>query len=303
MSTAVRIAIICAFTLWGVSVQAQVRLDSQSAEKLLAEKPEPVYPALARQAKLQGVVKVDVTVSGAGTVVSTKLISGHPLLVTAGLEAVRTRKYKPYLISGKPSSFVTTVEVDFSLGIPREEYNEAQKRTSRYIKEEDRCRDLLKSEKWTEAEEACKAVVPLADQLGDHQGLMKMGAYEHVGHTLLAQRRYQDALAYYSRAFEFAQSSLKETDAELGYAYRNLALAHHGIGNLEKARELYRRAEETLQLAHSKIQSEDLKHRYEQALKQILRYHLLAAEEAGAKAEADGIRKRLAGLSWDGRQL
>lgn len=296
MSTVVRFAIICAFALWGVSVHGQVRLDSEKAEELLVEKPEPIYPALARQAKLQGTVKVDVTVSGAGTIVSTKVISGHPLLVTAGLEAVKKRKYKPYLISGKPTSFMTTVEVVFSLGLPMKQYEEHAERTSRYIKEEDRCRNLLKAEKWTEAEEVCKAAVPLADQLGDHQGLTKMGAYEHVGHTLLAQRRYQDALGYYSRAFEFAQSSLKETDAELGYAYRDLALVHHGIGNLEKARELYGKAEETLQLAHSKIQSEDLKHRYEQALKQVLRYHLLAAEEAGAKAEADGIRKRLAGL-------
>jgi TonB family protein len=295
-STVVRIAIVCAVVLWSVPLHAQVRLDPEHAGRLLTDKAAPVYPPLARQAKIQGAVRVELTVSETGTVVSARVIDGHSLLATAALDAAKKWKYRPYLVTGIPTSFVTVVEVEFSLGFPKEQYEERPELTNRYIKEEDRCRTLLKSEKWKEAEEACKTAVPFADQLGHHQGLTKMGAYEHVGHALLGQRRYQEALDYYSRAFEFAQASLKETDAELGYAYRDLALAHHGIGNLEKARELYRRAEDTLELAHSKIQSEDLKHRYEQALKQILRYHLLAAEEAGAKAEADGVRKRLSAL-------
>ncbi|MBZ5579771.1 MAG: TonB family protein [Acidobacteriia bacterium] len=284
----VLLAAMCA-----MSSSGQVRIAPGIAENLLAEKSDPVYPALAKQTKTQGTVKIDITVSETGAVVSTKLIGGHPLLVTAAIDAVKKRKYTPYMAGGKATSFVTTVEIPFSVGIPKDEYDRQQAVSDRYFKLEDKCRGLLQASKWEDAEQACRDALPLAQQLGDHQGLTKMGAYEHVGYALLGQQRYGDALEYYSRAFEFAQSSLKETDAELGYAYRNLAMANHGLRNLDKARELYRKAEAILQLAHENIDSADLKQRYETALKEILKYHLLAAEEAGDSAEVQDIKKRL----------
>jgi len=182
---------------------------------------------------------------------------------------------------------------DFSDGTRQLEYDRQQTVSDRYFKLEDKCRALLNGSKWKEAEQACKSAVPAVEQLGLHQGLTKMGAYEHVGYSLLAQQRYQEALEYYGRAFDFAHSSLKETDAELGYAYRNLAMANHGLRNLDKARDLYGKAETTLQLAHENIEGQDLKQRYEKALNEILKYHLVAAEEAGAVTEAQRIRKRL----------
>lgn len=278
---------------FGPATYGQVRLSPEQSDKLLVEKPEPAYPPLAQQTKTQGTVKIEVTVSEIGAVVSTKLIGGHPLLVTAALDAVKQRKYTPHMVDGKPTSFVTTVEIAFSVGIPKDEYDRQQAVSNKYFKLDDKCRGLLKATKWKDAEQTCREALPLADQLGDQQGLTKMGAYEHVGYALLTQQRYGDALEYYSRAFEFAQSSLKETDAELGYAYRNLAMANHGLRNLDKARELYGKAEKTLQLAHENIESEDLKQRYEKSLKEILKYHLLAAEEAGAVSEAQDLRKRL----------
>jgi TonB family protein len=271
----------------------QVRLASAVADRLLVTNSDPVYPELAKQTKTQGTIKIEITVSESGAVTSTKLISGHPLLVQAALDSAKKRKYTPYMADGKEAPFVTTVEISFSAGIPNDEYERQQAVSDRYFKLEDKCRALLNASKWTEAEQACRDTLPLAQQLGDHQGLTKMGAYEHVGYALLAQQRYGEALEYYSRAFEFAQSSLKETDAELGYAYRNLAVANHGLRNLDKARELYRKAEATMQLAHENIESADLKQRYETALKEILKYHLLAAEEAGDSAEVQGIKKRL----------
>jgi hypothetical protein len=73
-------------------------------------------------------------------------------------------------------------------------------------------------------------------------------------------------------------------------------MANHGVGNLDKARELYQKAERTLQLAGDNIGSDDLKERYMKALKEVLKSHLLAAEQAGAAAEANDIKKRLASL-------
>jgi TonB family protein len=237
------------------SLYAQVRLSTEEDAKLVVEKPDAIYSPLAKQLKLQGDVKVEVTVSEAGMVTSTKVISGHPLLVTAALDAIKKYRYSPYTADGKATRLMVPMVVSFSAGIPKKMYEEQQAANEKYFKEEGKCHGLLKATKWSDAEQVCKAAVPLAEQLGAHQGLTKMGAYEHVGYALLAQQRYGEALEYYNRAFEFARSSLKEADAELGYAYRNLAMAHHGLRNLEKARELYRKAEATLQLAYENIES------------------------------------------------
>jgi TonB family protein len=278
-----------------LSLLAQTRLSTEQADRLIVEKPEPVYPPLAKQMRLQGTVKADVTVSESGSVSSTKVVSGHPLLVTAALDAVKKYRYTPYLINGKAVSFITTVEVPFSVGIPKKQYDDQQTINEEYFKEADKCQDLRKKQQWGEAEEVCKAAVPLAEQL-EEQGLTKMLAYESVGHLLLAQGRFQEALDYYTHAFAFAQVSLKETDAEMGWTYRNLALANHGLGNINKARELYEKAEKTLQIARDNIGMEALKQRYAQGIKEILKYHAAAAEQAGATAEAEELRRRLAAM-------
>lgn len=279
-----------------LGLDAQTRLSTEQAAQLILEKPEAAYPPLAKQMSLQGTVKADVSVSESGTVSSTKVVSGHPLLVTAALDAMKKYRYKPYLIDGKAAPFITTVEVSFSVGIPKKEYDEQQSVNERYFKEADKCRALLKDQKSAEAEEVCKAAVPIADQLPESQGLTKMLAYENVRHALMAQRRFQEALDYYTRSFSLAQTTVKETDAELGWAYRNLALANHGLGSLDKARELYGKAERTLQLAYDNIGMEALKQRYQQGIKEILKYHALAAEQAGDPTDAAELRKRLAAI-------
>lgn len=279
-----------------VCLHGQIRLDAEQANRLIIERPEAAYPPLAKQMRLQGMVKIEVIVSESGSIISTKVVSGHPLLVTAAVDAVKKYRYKSYVADGKAVSFMTTVEVPFSVGIPKKEYDEEQSVNEKYFKEADKCRALLKDQKPVQAEEVCKAALPLAEQLPDGQGLTKVLAYESVGHALMAQRRFQEAFDYYTRSFNLAQTVVKETDAELGWAYRNLALANHGLGNLDKARELYGKAEKTLQLAYDNIGMEALKQRYKQGLKEILNYHAAAAEQAGATTETEELRKRLAAM-------
>jgi TonB family protein len=91
------------------------RLPSKDADGLLVRKVGPIYPPLARQARIEGTVVVDLSVSEEGTVSFAKLVHGHPLLVPAAMEAARKWIYKPYIESGKPKAFVTTVNIPFSL--------------------------------------------------------------------------------------------------------------------------------------------------------------------------------------------
>jgi cob(I)alamin adenosyltransferase len=75
-----------------------------------------------------------------------------------------------------------------------------------------------------------------------------------------------------------------------------MATAYRGIGNLDKARELYRKSERTYQLAYADIESDEFKQQYIRSLKIILQAHMNVAEQAGAVTEVEEIKKMLESL-------
>ena len=77
--------------------------------------PSPVYPPLAKMARVQGEVRLSAVISKDGTIQDLKVISGHPLLVQAALSAVRQWRYEPYLLDGVPVVVDTEIDVNFTL--------------------------------------------------------------------------------------------------------------------------------------------------------------------------------------------
>jgi protein TonB len=77
--------------------------------------PKPSYPPLARQARIQGVVKFNAVIGRDGTIQNLTLVSGHPLLVPSATEAVRQWRYQPTLLNGDPVEVVTQIDVNFTL--------------------------------------------------------------------------------------------------------------------------------------------------------------------------------------------
>jgi len=76
----------------------------------------PVYPALARQARIQGNVVLHAIIDKEGKVAELQVVSGHPLLVQSALDAVRQWRYKPTLLNGDPVEVDTTINVTFTMG-------------------------------------------------------------------------------------------------------------------------------------------------------------------------------------------
>jgi TonB family protein len=87
----------------------------EAADRMLLEKPEPVYPDLARQARIQGRVRLEIVVGADGAVADLRVISGHPLLVGAAVTAVAGRRYRPLVMGGRNVEFATNVDVEFTL--------------------------------------------------------------------------------------------------------------------------------------------------------------------------------------------
>jgi len=79
----------------------------------LIRKIQPQYPELAKETRTQGVVVLDCVIDQQGNVTQMKLVSGHPLLVQAALNAVRQWKYQPTLLNGIPVAVEMEVTVKF----------------------------------------------------------------------------------------------------------------------------------------------------------------------------------------------
>lgn len=77
--------------------------------------PRPVYPRLAIMAHIQGTVVLQAILSTDGSVQDLKVVSGHPLLVQAALDAVKTWRYQPTLLNSEPVEVLTEIDVNFKL--------------------------------------------------------------------------------------------------------------------------------------------------------------------------------------------
>lgn len=88
---------------------------SRIMEGSLIYKVQPSYPALAKATRVQGQVVLRAVISRTGTIESLQVVSGHPLLVRAAIDAVRQWRYRPYVLNGDPLEVETEVTVNFVL--------------------------------------------------------------------------------------------------------------------------------------------------------------------------------------------
>lgn len=96
--------------------QGPVRVISRLEEAKLIFSPKPEYPALAKMARIQGTVRLEAVISEDGLIEQLRLISGHPLLAQAAMDAVKLWRYEPTLLNGKPVVVLTEIDVIFELG-------------------------------------------------------------------------------------------------------------------------------------------------------------------------------------------
>jgi protein TonB len=98
-----------------VAAPQRVRVSAGVTSGLLVKRIQPNYPPLARQARIQGTVVLHAVISKEGAIENLTLVSGHPMLAPAAIDAVKQWRYKPYLLNGEPVEVDTEVQVNFTL--------------------------------------------------------------------------------------------------------------------------------------------------------------------------------------------
>lgn len=93
----------------------RVRVPQGITQGMVISKVPPVYPADAKAARIQGTVVISAIIGKDGSVQSMRLISGHPMLAPAAMDAVKQWKYRPYTLNGNPVEVNTQITVNFVL--------------------------------------------------------------------------------------------------------------------------------------------------------------------------------------------
>jgi protein TonB len=94
----------------------KLRVSSGVAAGMLVHSVKPQYPPLAVQARIQGTVVLQAVIGKDGTIRELRLVSGHPMLTPAAIEAVKQWRYRPYLLNDEPVEVDTQINVNFTLG-------------------------------------------------------------------------------------------------------------------------------------------------------------------------------------------
>ncbi|MGH9587315.1 MAG: TonB family protein [Acidobacteriaceae bacterium] len=99
-----------------VRASGPLRVSSGVAAGRLLTPIQPIYPAIAKAAGIQGTVVIDALISKQGRVEKAHVVSGQPMLAQAALAAVSRARYQPYKLNGQPVEVETTININFVLG-------------------------------------------------------------------------------------------------------------------------------------------------------------------------------------------
>ncbi|MGH9603738.1 MAG: energy transducer TonB [Terriglobales bacterium] len=94
---------------------SRVRVSQGVVQGNAISQPKPLYPQMARMARVQGSVVLQAVISKNGNIENLRVVSGHPMLTQSALDAVRQWRYRPYLLNGEPVEVETQITVNFNL--------------------------------------------------------------------------------------------------------------------------------------------------------------------------------------------
>ena len=93
----------------------RIRVSQGVTQGMVVKKVEPAYPKIALAARVTGAVLLKAVIGKDGDIRELQVVSGHPMLVPAAIEAVKQWRYRPYLLNGEPVEVETNITVTFQI--------------------------------------------------------------------------------------------------------------------------------------------------------------------------------------------
>jgi TonB family protein len=267
-------------------------VDEMTARKKMLEHPEPLYPPIARAARVQGTVEIAVVINPAGKISSEKVLSGPAMLQQAALDAVHKWTFTPFLLNGAPVTVSAVFSIPFQIDKPGEGPTKEQEAAAQaWFPVSEKCRNALQASNADDSLNYCKQALDFATKAGDTNSSDQLGlmlSHQYYGHALILSGKPNEALIDENTAVEESKKWLKETDQEYAMPFFWRAMAEARLGQADATFADLQIAEETHRRAIANLP--DMKKPYSQTLASILRMHANFLDQVGRTEEAAKLR-------------
>jgi TonB family protein len=273
-------------------------VDEETVRKNLLVHPEPLYPPIARAARVQGTVEISVVIDPAGRIRSEKVLSGPAMLQQAALDAVRKWTFTPFRLNGAPATISAMLTIPFQIDKPGEgPSKEQQEAAQAWFSVSDKCRNALQANNLDDSLNYCKLSLDLAMKAGDTNSSDQLGlmlSHQYYGHALILDGKAPEALTEENTAVEESKKWLKQTDEEYAMPFFWRAIAEAHLGLADAAFSDLTIAEETLRRAIARLP--EMSKTYSQYLAGILKTHAMWLDQVGRPEEAAKLRTEAGSL-------
>jgi len=256
-----------------------LRISAATAEQSVLKKVEPIYPQLAKAARVEGIVIVSIIISPEGKARPERAISGHPILIQSVMVAVHQWEYRPYLLEGKLRAVTALVRVPFSLGhTPKEDPG-----FTAYDEQETKCQVLLDQQSYASAQQVCAPLPELAEKATFRSDI----AYGLSGLAYFKAANFHDALVAWQH--QLAITKGWHPSSESGEAYFNVARALQATGDLNGARSHYEHAVNNFESLHHDIPESNA---IVEHLRIVLQNYASLLRQMGNKEKAEAMERK-----------
>jgi TonB family protein len=186
-----------------VRAQSALSVDEQTLEQHVDQRVAPVYPPIAKAARVTGTVVANVAIGTTGKIKSIKVVSGPAMLQQAAIDCVKQWTFKPFVKDGSPVEATGRLSIIFDLGkdnpTPQEDEIAA-----RYFPLSDRCRTAVSARTdLPGAEVVCRQAAETAEEFGpDVRFIEKRSAFVYAATACVNNRDLPGALAWAEKAVE-----------------------------------------------------------------------------------------------------
>ncbi len=290
MST-VRFAFIVALLTvpaWVGEAQEAIAVDQATIEQHVDHRVDPVYPPIAKAARIGGTVVLEVRVDPQGKVEATKVASGPPMLLQAALDCVKQWTFRPFEQDGSPQAATGQISILFDLGknAPTAEEDEI---AQRYFPLSDKCRQAVSARNDPKnAAAVCKEAAETASEFGPEvRFIEKRSAFVWAAYALMSNRDFKSALFYAQQAVDVVKLGHDDNSGS-NAAYGVKSMVEGNMGDFAASDQDLAVAEDFGRkgVEWAEKEAPSLRAEYARSLTMDLRFHAQVLQQLNRPAEA-----------------
>ena len=200
----VLLAFLIATPAWRGWAQGPTEVDAATLEQHVDHRVDPVYPPIAKAARISGKVVLEARIGTSGKVESVKVVSGPAMLQQSAINSLKQWTYKPFEKDGAPTAATGQVTIEFSLGINAAAAKEDEVIAQRYFAVDGKCRQAVSARNDPAiAATVCKQAAEIADEFApDARFIEKRSAYVWASYAFMSSGDLKAALAYANKAVD-----------------------------------------------------------------------------------------------------